>query len=657
MKKIYFIFLFCCLSSLCSAQGFLDKLQKVAGKAAPTLKSGEKLFKSGQAFYNKFKKKQDLTAKDTALLVVMYQNTNPTDSLALIITDEKKQEVFWVFGNKDAQGNLVQITRTLSMYASPQGQQLIIESKLNAQGLPYQSRYSDGKEELMLQQQHDLARQQATYKVYSSKDNQTQTITQPYHPQENPAPIPQRNSITNQPIVNPTQQQSSTSIWKQLSGQIGGGNKPQQPTTSSQPVCNDVYSQARVAMKFLNFIPSGINAALTIEAPPLFAVNVVSAITDGAKGVQEGIGALANGGCLKDSIGTVKDIVNGCGLPMSMGDGLKTVLPELASGTTMKAMHSKLFNPAGCVWSFLDAILAMYARRNRADVIATTWGDPHLTTFDRLRYDFQTVGEFTLVESTTEIFEIQTRQEEIPSLNDKGIVSWVTGIAVNTGTDTICVFPKQKIYINKKPYTGKEKIIDIHSTNVILYDNYLLINLVQGDVIKIVDRGENLDFFITPSTSRQAKVRGLLGNYDGDKTNEKMLRDGRTKVDENLIKTYGTYTDNWRIRQENSLFVYDSGKTTYSYTDRTFPKNKVEFTPENLAWATKICKDAGIKEVDILEICTCDVAATKQIAQAARVVENTRILAAQVLQSAEEAQKILHEAKTTWRDVQNIFRD
>ncbi len=657
MKTIYLLFLLCSFTSLCSAQGFLDKLKKMADKAAPALKSGEKLLKSGQNFYAKFQKKKDLTVKDTALLVVMFKNTNPTDSLALIITDEKKQEIFWVFGVKDAQGNLVQITRTLSMYSSPQEQQMTIESKINSQGLPDESRYSDGREEFIVQQNHNLARQEATYKVFSSKDNQTQTITQPYNPQENPAPIPQRNSITNNSInpTNPNNQQNS-SIWKQLSGQIGGGQQQQTPApTTNKPVCDDVYSQARVAMKFLNFIPSGLNAAFSIEAPPLFAVNVMSAITDGAKGVQQGFTALSNGGCLDEP--TVEDVVNGCGLPMSMGDGLKTVLPELASGTSIKAMHGKLFNPAGCAWSFLDAILAMYARRNRANVIATTWGDPHLTTFDRLRYDFQTVGEFTLVESTTETFEIQTRQEEIPKLNDKGIVSWVTGIAINTGTDTICVFPQQKIYINKKLYTRKEKVIDVHSTNIMLYDNYLLINLVQGDVVKVVDRGENLDFFITPSTSRQAKVRGLLGNYDGDKTNEKMLRDGRTKVDENLIKTYGTYTDNWRIKQENSLFVYEEGKTTHSYTDRTFPKNKVEFTPENLAWATKVCKDAGIKELDMLEICSCDVAATKQIAQAARAVENTRILAAQVLQTAEEAQKILHEAKTTWRDVQSIFKD
>ena len=45
------------------------------------------------------------------------------------------------------------------------------------------------------------------------------------------------------------------------------------------------------------------------------------------------------------------------------------------------------------------------------DDSGTTKGDPHLTTFDGLEYDFHAAGEFTLVESTEDDFEVQVRAE------------------------------------------------------------------------------------------------------------------------------------------------------------------------------------------------------------------------------------------------------
>jgi hypothetical protein len=40
-----------------------------------------------------------------------------------------------------------------------------------------------------------------------------------------------------------------------------------------------------------------------------------------------------------------------------------------------------------------------------------SYGDPHLVSFDRATYSFQTVGEFVLAKSTKGHFEVQTRQK------------------------------------------------------------------------------------------------------------------------------------------------------------------------------------------------------------------------------------------------------
>ena len=56
---------------------------------------------------------------------------------------------------------------------------------------------------------------------------------------------------------------------------------------------------------------------------------------------------------------------------------------------------------------------------------AGTYGDPHQMTFSRAEYDFQAVGEFTLVKSTTDDLEIQVRQAPFPGAGS---------IAVDTAT-------------------------------------------------------------------------------------------------------------------------------------------------------------------------------------------------------------------------------
>ncbi|MFM5891394.1 MAG: VWD domain-containing protein, partial [Dolichospermum sp.] len=51
------------------------------------------------------------------------------------------------------------------------------------------------------------------------------------------------------------------------------------------------------------------------------------------------------------------------------------------------------------------------------------WGDVHLSTFDGKPYEFQTTGEFILVKSLIDDFQVQTRQEASPY--------WI-GASVNT---------------------------------------------------------------------------------------------------------------------------------------------------------------------------------------------------------------------------------
>ena len=66
-----------------------------------------------------------------------------------------------------------------------------------------------------------------------------------------------------------------------------------------------------------------------------------------------------------------------------------------------------------------------------------TNGDPHLTTLNARRYDFQGAGEFTLLRSPDASLEIQGRQEP---WKDSNKVSLNTAIAARVGGHTIGVY-------------------------------------------------------------------------------------------------------------------------------------------------------------------------------------------------------------------------
>ena len=72
---------------------------------------------------------------------------------------------------------------------------------------------------------------------------------------------------------------------------------------------------------------------------------------------------------------------------------------------------------------FVDDVLDAYD-----GITALTWGDPHLTTFDGFRYDFQSPGEFTLVASKTDDYQVQVRQELMAGSSS---VSYTTGWLVS----------------------------------------------------------------------------------------------------------------------------------------------------------------------------------------------------------------------------------
>lgn len=250
----------------------------------------------------------------------------------------------------------------------------------------------------------------------------------------------------------------------------------------------------------------------------------------------------------------------------------------------------------------------------------TSWGDPHLVTFDGLAYDFQAVGEFVLVRSLDDSLQVQIRTKPWLSSRD---ISVMSAAAVAVGADRVMVdadgaFPVQ---LNGSPLTVTGTT-NLGSGGFVYFNpasGIVAVGWPDGSQVRINrwtgDFPTYLDVKLGLMPSRAGRVAGLLGDRDGD------YGDDLTSSADVLFvspltreQLYDQFGESWRISQAASLFDYLSGETTETFTDRTFPDRLVTVAslPDAVRQhAETRCADAGITDPIILAACVIDVGSTE----------------------------------------------
>lgn len=253
------------------------------------------------------------------------------------------------------------------------------------------------------------------------------------------------------------------------------------------------------------------------------------------------------------------------------------------------------------------------------DQSALSSGDPHLTTFDGLYYDFQGHGEFVAVKSTTDNFEVQVRQEDPGDSGGQATIN--TAVAVQTGTDVVCVVTKpDRLYINNQLQNlatfTRRALKDGASVSKSNEDNrnVVAIRHKNSGLVKVrLSSADWLDYSLYLPEARKGKVEGMLGNYDDNRDNDVQVRGGEVLSQQGLLRfedMYPGFADSWRTSQTNSLFYYDAGKTTNSFTQRNFPRTPINLTADQRTRAESTCRAAGVTEEPYLSNCILDVAIT-----------------------------------------------
>ncbi len=245
---------------------------------------------------------------------------------------------------------------------------------------------------------------------------------------------------------------------------------------------------------------------------------------------------------------------------------------------------------------------------------ASANGDPHIYTFDRQHYDLQLVGEF--VAARSDQVEVQMRTGPV---RDSRRVSFVTAVALGVDGHVIEVptGAEHPIFVDGEtlelPPAGSEPLSldDIQ----IWWRTSGIDVWYAGDALMRINRNvSHLDFYL--QVQEESSWVGLFGDGDGNANDGLTSRNGEVVETRQTDELYDVFGNSWRVTPEESLFTYDAGESTTTFTDLTFPDEHVSVAtldPAARAHAAAVCQMAGVLEQPSLDECILDYAMTRDI--------------------------------------------
>lgn len=195
-------------------------------------------------------------------------------------------------------------------------------------------------------------------------------------------------------------------------------------------------------------------------------------------------------------------------------------------------------------------------------------GDPHLVTLDGKNYTFNGVGDFYLVTDVNNSIVIQVRAEQ--AIDQKGTLqnaTVFTGLAVKVPSysDTIEIRKQgqtAQVLVNKLPYTTTNATTSAFR-NISLHNddgNYLVVLEPVSVSITVEVTPDLLNIIaLIGEDSFKGKLRGLLGNYNGDPTDDFISRDGSSvSSDASMRDIHNDFGMTWAVPENESIFSSNS---------------------------------------------------------------------------------------------------
>jgi len=259
--------------------------------------------------------------------------------------------------------------------------------------------------------------------------------------------------------------------------------------------------------------------------------------------------------------------------------------------------------------------------------IGICYGDPHFLTFDEQVWRFNGKGEFILLEQINNLDQnilepngltIQARFSQIPTK----LVTILSAISIKDGNSSVSIYLNQ--FGNMNIFLKDSQTPQMISIgNSFISQDGILISRIEDSKYQIllptssvsliiISRFSMLNLIVILPNSLKSKTRGLLGNWNGNKNDDFILRNGNIiPITSNFETLHSYFGLKYMINENESLFIYSNGTNFNSFNDNLFIPNfeinfgSIEF--ENQARSG--CIGSNID----LDACLFDVSQTQNI--------------------------------------------
>jgi hypothetical protein len=228
----------------------------------------------------------------------------------------------------------------------------------------------------------------------------------------------------------------------------------------------------------------------------------------------------------------------------------------------------------------------------------STWGDPHLTTIDGVRYDFQSAGEFVLLRDPS--MEIQARHMPVTTAGPVGpdahtgltsCVSIMTAVAVRVGPNRVTyqLNPQYRegmeLRVNGRPVQLGTELLLAGGGRIVRTPSQGGIQ-IEGPggtrIIITVDWWAHYQvYYMNVSVEQARATEGILGpiargNWLPTLSDGTQLGARPTDPYQRYVQLYEKFEESWRVTDASSLFDYLPGFSTASYTLEHWPAYKAD---------------------------------------------------------------------------------
>ncbi|XP_022094265.1 uncharacterized protein LOC110981206 [Acanthaster planci] len=212
------------------------------------------------------------------------------------------------------------------------------------------------------------------------------------------------------------------------------------------------------------------------------------------------------------------------------------------------------------------------------------WGDPHVRTLDGVDYTFNGLGEYTLVliedENRKEkLFELQGRTKRVynPEMGELTNATSYSGFAA----EDVASDGRVEIKLNEQATnlitTVNGEVVEPTAAGLVI--SGLTVRKVEdppkveaifaSDIqFSVGVNNSFVDVTVQLSQDFEGKTKGLLGVWDGNKTNDILRRDGTYQSPSGsngtmLENDYFEFGETWRVSVNDSLFYYQSPEESW----------------------------------------------------------------------------------------------